>query len=98
MNLVEALNVALPELPSKIARKGAPRLDPRVSAREHIEGDVPVIRAHISGSREYLTFPREQWTLIELFDGLRSFEEIDAAYLRQTGISLTADWIRSYSI
>lgn len=97
MNLVEALNVALPELPQKIARKGAPRLDPRVSAREHVEGNVPVIYAHIPGSGEYFRFSPEQWTLIELFDGLRSYEEIDAAYLEQTGISLTEDWIRNYA-
>ena len=97
MNLVEALNVALPELPKKIARKGAPRLDSRVSAREHVEGSVPVIYAHIPGSGEYFRFSPEQWTLIELFDGLRSYEEIDAAYLEQTGISLTEDWIRNYA-
>jgi putative peptide zinc metalloprotease protein len=97
MNLVEALNVALPELPQKRARKGAPRLDPRVSAREHVEGEVPVIYAHIPGSGEYFRFSPEQWTLIELFDGLRSYEEIDAAYLEQTGVSLTEDWIRNYA-
>ena len=97
MNLVEALNVALPELPSKIVRKGAPRLDPRVSAREHLEGNVPVVFAHIPGSGEYFRFSPEQWTLIGLFDGLRSYEEIDAAYLKQTGVSLTADWIRNYA-
>lgn len=97
MNLVEALNVALPELPTKTARKGAPRLDPRVLAREHLEGNVPVIYAHIPGSGEYFRFSPEQWTLIELFDGLRSYEEIDAAYLERTGVSLTADWIRNYA-
>ena len=97
MNLVEALNVALPDLPAKIARKGAPRLDPRVSAREHVEGNVPVIYAHIPGSGEYFRFSPEQWTLIELFDGLRSYAEIDAAYLKQTGVSLTEDWIRNYA-
>jgi putative peptide zinc metalloprotease protein len=97
MNLVEALNVALPELPSKVARKGAPRLDPRVSAREHLEGDVPVIFAHIPGSGEYFRFTPEQWRLLELFDGLRSYEEIDAAYQEQTGTLLTEDWIRSYA-
>jgi len=97
MNLIEALNAALPESPKKIARKGAPRLDPRVSAREHIEGGVPVVFAHIPGSGEYYRFSREQWALIELFDGRRSYEEIDAAYLEQQGSSLSTDWIRNYA-
>jgi putative peptide zinc metalloprotease protein len=97
MNLVEALNVALPDLPTKKARKGPPRLDPRVSAREHFEEEVPVIYAHIPGSGEYFRFSPEQWILIQLFDGFRSYEEIDAAYFEQTGVSLTEEWIRNYS-
>jgi putative peptide zinc metalloprotease protein len=96
MNLIEALNVALPELPGKIIGQ-APRLDPRVSAREHLEGEVPTIFAHIPGSGEYFRFSPEQWTLIQLFDGLRSYEEISAAYLAETGILLTEEWIRNYA-
>jgi hypothetical protein len=96
MNLVEALNVALPEMPAKTVRKGAPRLNPRVSAREHLEGGVTTIYAHIPGSGEYFRFSPEQWSLIELFDGQRSYLEIADTYLEQTGIELAEDWIRSY--
>jgi putative peptide zinc metalloprotease protein len=97
MNLIEALNVALPESPTRIARKGAPRLDPRVSAREQLEGAERVVFAHIPGSGEYYRFTPEQWTLIELFDGFRSYDDVDAAYCKKTGLSLTAEWIRSYA-
>ena len=37
MNIVRALDVALPELPPQIIRKNPPKLDPRVIAKEHIE-------------------------------------------------------------
>ena len=37
MNIVRALEVALPELPERIIRNIPPKLDPKVISKEHIE-------------------------------------------------------------
>ena len=55
MNLTEALDVALPELPAKRALRSFPKLHPKLVWREHIEDGVPVIMAHISGKLEYFS-------------------------------------------
>ncbi len=43
MNLAEALNAALPDLPARRARAGYPKLDPEAVHRDNIEDGEPVI-------------------------------------------------------
>jgi hypothetical protein len=76
MNLSEVLNVALPELPARRIGKEVPQLHPKIIAREHVEGGVPVVVAMVSGNPMVLRFAPETWALVELFDGQRSYKEI----------------------
>ena len=63
MNLAEALNAALPELPAKKARTGFPRLDPRAIWAENIEEGQARHCCACSRHGALYKFPPEQWQL-----------------------------------
>ena len=86
MNLTEALNVALPELPAKTAARKYPRLHPKLVGRERLEDGKPLVTCVISGKTWLYQFPPEQWQLLQLFDGERSYQQISDLFFEQTGI------------
>lgn len=97
MNLSEVLNVALPELPARRVVKSFPRLNPKVIVREHIEDGVPVIVAMVSGGGQILRFTPEQWKLAQLFNGVRSYNEVTELFHEETGVSFTEDEVREFA-
>jgi len=98
MNIVEALNVALPEIPDRLAwQKRVPRMDPRLVGRDHILDGVPVVRVLIPDNHEFYTLPPEYWELLQLFDGERSYEEIAALFTERTGIAVAEDWVKQFA-
>jgi len=97
MNLTETLNVALPEIPIRTQRKAYFRLHPALVGREHMEGDERVVSAVISKRPELFTFTPEQWAIVNLFDGKRSYEEIAELYFQQSGVRYSAEEIQSYA-
>jgi putative peptide zinc metalloprotease protein len=97
MNLAEALNAALPELPAKRTRVGYPRLDPRAIFAENVEEGQPVIVVHIRGTDGMYRFPPDQWKLIELFDGQRSYDDVVGAYRQLYGVQYTAEDVREFA-
>lgn len=97
MNLSEVLNVALPELPARRGGESFPRLHPKVIAREQIEGGIPTIVAMISGSSYILRFSREQWQLVQLFNGERSYAELAEVFRAKTGIVFTENELREFA-
>ena len=94
MNIVRALDVALPELPQQIIRKNPPKLDPRVIAKEHIEKGQPIVLTKMPGSEFVFRFTPIQWTLIRMFDGVRTHEEIAELFAAETGTAISADDVR----
>jgi putative peptide zinc metalloprotease protein len=84
MNIVQALDAALPELPERLIRRDKPKLDSRVITKEHIENDRPIVIAKVPGSEVVLRFTPEQWKLIQLFDGNRSYQEISDLSVQET--------------
>jgi putative peptide zinc metalloprotease protein len=97
MNLSEVLNVALPELPARRAGKSFPKLHPKVIAREQIEGGTPVVVAMVSGGSYILRFSREQWQLVQLFNGERSYAELADLFQAQTGVVFTEQEMREFA-
>ena len=63
MNILEALEVALPDLPATTAQRRYPKLDPRVISKEHIEQGERVVLAKMPGTEVYLRFSPEQWQI-----------------------------------
>ena len=94
MNIVRALDVALPELPDRVIRKNPPKLDSRVLAKEHIEKGQAVVLVKMPGTELLFRFAPIQWTLIQMFDGIRSHAEIDEYFLSQTGSPVSEDDVK----
>jgi putative peptide zinc metalloprotease protein len=97
MNITQALNVALPELPAKLLSQRPPRIHPEVVFKEHIEEGVPVVRAFVPGVDAMFVFPPESWRLIQLFDGHRSYAEVAELYSLETGVAYTEDTVRDFA-
>jgi len=94
MNIVRALDVALPDLPARVTRRDTPKLDSRIITKEHIEHDRPIIIAKVPGSDIVLRFAPEQWKLIQLFDGNRSYKDIADLSVAETGVLFDEDGVR----
>jgi len=97
MNITQALNVALPELPAKLMSERPPRVHPDIVFKEHIEEGKRVIRAYVPGVDAMFTFPPESWALIQLFDGQRSYAELAELQSLQTGATYSEDTIRDFA-
>src|SRR5208282_6416042 len=94
MNIVQALDAALPEMPERVIRRDKPKLDPRVIAKEHLEDGIPVFITKLPGTDSLLRFVREQWMLLQLFDGNRTYQEISELSAQATGASFSEDDVR----
>jgi putative peptide zinc metalloprotease protein len=96
MNITEALNVALPEIPGKV-KEFRPRLHPRLVGREQVEGGQRVVVAIIEGKSWLYEFSPVEWKLVQLFDGKRSYEEIADLFLEQEGVQYSPDDLREFA-
>ncbi len=98
MNLSEALDAALPEIPQvRLTRSRPPRLDPDLIVREDMLDGEPIIGILQRDKSSFFRFPPWQWQLAQLFDGERSYEEIGAAFEAETGMQIELEEIRAFS-
>jgi len=97
MNLTQALNAALPEIPARIISRRCPRKPPDAVAQEHLESGQPVVRVLVPSQEAMYRFPPANWALIQLFDGARSYEEIAELYSAQLGAVYAADDVREFA-
>jgi putative peptide zinc metalloprotease protein len=94
MNIVRALDVALPDLPERVARQNPPKLDPRVISKEHMEKGDPVVLVKMPGTDLVFRFLPIQWKLIQLFDGVRTFAQVAETFARETGSYVSEEDVR----
>ena len=98
MNLSEALDAALPEIPqARLTRSRPPRLDPDLVVREAVLDGEPVVGVLQRDRNSFFRFPPEQWQLAQLFDGRRSYQEISEAFKAQTGTLIDPEFVRSFA-
>lgn len=97
MNLTRVLDVALPDISARTISLRAPRLPPDVVWKEHMEEGKPVVRVLVPSQEAMYRFPLPNWNLAQLFDGVRSFEEIAQLYSGQTGAEYDADEVREFA-
>lgn len=97
MNLAEALNAALPDLPARRAREGYPKLDPATIHHENIEDGERVIVAMIRGEKGMFRFAPEQWQIIELFDGTRSWADVAELLVERYNVRYDPDDLREFT-
>jgi putative peptide zinc metalloprotease protein len=97
MNITRALTAALPEVPARSMSDRPPRVPPDAVFKEHLESGEAVVRVLVPSQDVMYRFPPQNWALIQLFDGCRSFEEIAEIYSGQTGHEFSADEIREFA-
>jgi putative peptide zinc metalloprotease protein len=98
MNLSEALDAALPDVPrARLSRKSPPRIDPDLIIREDVVDGESIVSVYQRSTANLLRMKPTQWQLASLFDGVRSYEEIAAAFEAQTGIPLEAAEARTFA-
>jgi putative peptide zinc metalloprotease protein len=97
MNLTQALNAALPEIPARIISRRCPRVPPDAVAQQHLESGQPVVRVLVPSQEAMYRFPPQNWALIQLFDGIRSYEEIADLYSAQLGAVYGVDDVREFA-
>src|SRR6267154_716367 len=97
MNLTQALNAALPEIPARIISRRCPRVPPDAVAQEHLEFGERVVRVLVPSQEAMYRFPPQNWALIQLFDGVRSYEDIAREYSGQLGSEYAADDVREFA-
>lgn len=98
MNLSEALDAALPEIPqARLARAHPPRFDPQLVIREDTVDGEPIVAAVQREKGTFFRFPLFQWNLAVLFDGTRTYEEIAGIYSEQTGSPTSAEDVQAFA-
>jgi len=97
MNIANALNAALPELPERLIQRSTPKLDPRVIGKEQIEGGKPTVLTKLPGADTFIRLEPPQWVLLRLFDGQRSYEEISREATAETGITYSEEVVREFA-
>jgi putative peptide zinc metalloprotease protein len=98
MNLSEALDAALPEIPSTSLVSGKPpTVDPNLIIREEIVDGETIIGVLQRQTSNFFRVPLAQWRLIQLFNGSRTYEEISEAYREQTGLQISPDEIGAFA-
>jgi len=90
MNLSEALDAALPEIPkARLSRIRPPRLDPELVTRDDVLDGEPIVGILQRSKGSFFRFQPPQWQLAQLFDGVRSYEEIAERFNAEHGDALT---------
>ena len=98
MNLSEALDAALPDIPrARLSRKNPPRIDPELIIREDTTDGESIVAIYQRSSANLIRMKPTQWQLARLFDGVRSYEEIAAAFETETGIPISPDEVRTFA-
>jgi putative peptide zinc metalloprotease protein len=97
MNLSEALDAALPEIPkSRVVRTTPPQVDPELIVRDDVLDGEPVVVVYQRSTTNIYRFPPVQWELVRLFDGTKSYEEIAEKY-SEAFASITAEEVRDFA-
>lgn len=97
MNLSEALDAALPEIPQvRLSRERPPRLNPELVIREDVLDGERIIGVLQRERALYLRLTPLQWELAQLFNGERSFEEIVELFKSRTNTLIDTATVKSF--
>lgn len=93
MNLTEALETSLPEIPA-LTREFKPRLHPNLIWREQVENGKPIISALVPTKGFVFRFSPQEWELLQLYDGQRTLQEVADEFYARTGVQYTPEELR----
>ena len=70
---------------TRLREASPPRLDPDIVVREDVLDGEPIVAVLPTRQGELFPLDPAQWELAQLFDGVRSYEEIAEQFTAQTG-------------
>jgi putative peptide zinc metalloprotease protein len=94
MNITEALNQVLPEIPVRAISQHYPRIHPDIVFKEHIVEGKPAVRAFVPGVEALFTFTIQNWQFVRLFNGQRTYQDVADLYFKETGLLYSAENVR----
>ncbi len=97
MNIVRALDVALPELHAQRKLQLLPKMERSLIAREHIEAGTPTVIVMKPKSDSYYRLTPDEWMVLKLFNGQRSYQEIAELFQEQSGMTCSEEDIRTFA-
>jgi putative peptide zinc metalloprotease protein len=97
MNITEALNTALPDIPARTLSDRCPRMPPDVVFKQHPEGGQPMVRVLVPSQDSIYRFTPQNWELVQLFDGRRSYAEIADLYSLQKGVAFSVESVCEFA-
>jgi|HubBroStandDraft_1064217.scaffolds.fasta_scaffold00812_17 putative peptide zinc metalloprotease protein len=97
MNIIRTLDMALPEIRERRVQQVLPRMEPTLVTRENVEEGVLKIFVLKPKEGGFYRLSPEQWQLLQLFDGKRSFKEIAAEYSEISGEECSEEQVRDFS-
>lgn len=98
MNLTQVMNVTLPDPPAARMRDTYPRVSPKMIARDHYEREGHMVHIIIpDGPSHFFRFSPQQYELIKLFDGRRSYAEIAKVFTKQQNIAINEEFVRTFA-
>lgn len=97
MNLTQALNVALPEIPARMMSEHYPRIPPDAVFKEQPEDGHRVVRVLVPSVEAVYRFTPQNWELAQLFDGRRSYVEIADLYSSSRGVEFAVESVREFA-
>jgi putative peptide zinc metalloprotease protein len=97
MNILHSSSDALFALPTEALRDRLPQFDTGIIAREEVVEGKPMVVAMRKRAEGYYRINAEDWAMLQLFDGKRSYEEVAALYTAQTGQQCSAGQAREFA-
>jgi putative peptide zinc metalloprotease protein len=97
MNLARVLDVSLPELPKLMGRERYFRFNPKITFRERVEKGVTNVYVVTEQTRKVFLLTPEKWKLVQLFNGVRNYEQIAKLWQQQCGVKASPEMIRAFA-
>ena len=82
MNLGQVLHEALPEAPPPSIEDVYPRVHPNLIAKEHTDREGTMVRVIPPGGELLFRLSKQQYELVKLFDGQRSYAQVAALFFK----------------
>jgi putative peptide zinc metalloprotease protein len=97
MNLGQVLHEALPEAPPPSVEDVYPRVHPNLIAKEHTDREGTMVRVIPPGGELLFRLTKQQYELVKLFDGQRSYAQVAVLFFKKTGVRASEQQVRAFA-
>jgi putative peptide zinc metalloprotease protein len=98
MNLTQVLGETIPAPPSARMTESYPRAHPKLIARDHYEREGHMVHIIVpDGPSHFFRFSKQQYELIKMFDGRRSYKQIADLFTRTQRVAINEAFVRTFA-